>query len=288
MNIQGLMAKEFCASKYYWTTIIVLQLVLLVCSCLSPSIDSGSKLIILGAVMLAIPVLTVVLRRLTSLHYTRGEVARRLFTLQSGLGQAPEKRDLLLFEADATVLPNLDPKSIGNYFDSALPTSYSRLANITEESAFYTRKIARVSGYCCAALTLIGTLISIGVLWIGVQTIPLTGQTQLSDAWGIGQRTAKLFSLLFGFFAAGTFLELWFAYNDLANASQKVFERCDSLTGTKEISAVVVFWEIANYDTALAKTPPLPGVIKWLCAKRLSAAWSRHMSRQTENGVSAG
>lgn len=285
MNMHGAMAKEFSAAKLYWAVIIILQVVLMACSCLSTSMDSGPKLVVLGGVMLAIPVLTMPLKRLAASHHTRGETARRLLTLQSGLGHEPQKSDLLLIEADATILPNLDPKSIGNYFDSTLPTGYSRLAHITEESAFYTRKIARVSAYFCAALTLVGTLISIGVLWIGIQTIPLTAQTQIGNAWMTSQRIAKLFSLLFGFFAAGTFLELWFAYNDLANAAHKVFERCDSLACAKEINAVAIFWEVGNYDTALAKAPPLPGVIKWLCAKKLSAAWSRHMSRQAKNAV---
>lgn len=269
------MAKEYSAAKWYWLGIITLQVVLLVASVASLAIQSRAALLLLGGLVFAIPLTTLALKELAGTRYAQGERLRRLYVLQDALGQEPDRIEVLLAAADETILPKSGPEPIGSYFNSGLKPGYQRLAHVVQESTFYTRRIAKASATGCGILALAGIMVAIGVLWWGAQqTIPSV--TAASGTWIRGERAARVFTEVFGFFAAGVFAELALSFRSLAKTAENVFEKCAGLLHQTEVAPTDVFWQVGNYDGALAKAPPLPDFVKRIYAQRLARSWASY------------
>src|SRR5205807_4931424 len=94
-----------------------------------------------------------------------------LLVLQDGLGRVPSAKELVDISADCTSLPTLEPKPLGNYYDSPLPAGPQRLAHIVEESAAYTRKVASVASAFYGALTALGLVVTFLIVWFGLESI---------------------------------------------------------------------------------------------------------------------
>jgi len=274
MDLAEAMRKEFSKTKLCWLLILLLQLLGAGVAVYAVFVASQKSLLAVGAISVLLPLVVFYLKSVAGVHYGLGEKVRRLLVIQDGLGLSPTPKDLLEVSADSTALPAVDPKPIGKYFDSNLPQGLKRVAHILEESSFYTRKQAAVAAWWCGALSILGMLGATGLLWLAVQTPTTAGST---GALGTGAQVAKVFSTLVVFFAAGTFATLWQAYRSLAEASKSVFEKCDALRQQDQPKELDVYSALSAYEVAVAKAPPLPGLIYWLCRTRLNRAWSQHM-----------
>lgn len=268
MDLQGAMAKEFTASKRYWSAVIALQFVLLACSVASIWMISRPKLIAIGGIMALVPPLSLVLKQLASRRYASGEKLRRHYVLQDGLGRCPGSVELLMAAADSTIVSSRGSYIIGQYFESAKEVGYGRLAEITEESAFYTRKLASIAAVIACTFALLGTTTAVGVLWWEIQNPASPG--------GPAERAARLFTQFVAFFAAGFFVEAALSYSSLARAAERVFADCDALRRSEAPNPVDVFLAVDDYNSALAKSLPLPSTIKRLWGHRLAEAWTNH------------
>lgn len=275
MDLYGMMAREFSAAKLLWTVIVLLQVVLLSCS-LAASSASGTRLLVLGGAVLVIPIASTLLRWRAQTYQDRGERLRRDYVWQDALGKAPDPAMSLATAAKATHLPKLDPDSVGQYFASQAPPGLRRLAENLAESAFYTWRISALTSYFCAALAVGGMLTAVLTLWWAIQVgVPAAKpQPALHEA---ALRVARLFADLFGFLAAGIFAELWWSYRSLSKEADCAFQESVRIKKDEALDATSLFGIVSNYDTALAKTPPLPGSIKWLCAKQLAKLWEDHL-----------
>lgn len=280
MDLQKQMSREYSAAKCYWIVLVMLQMGLLACSVAYVWVASRRAVLFLGGVAFAVPVLTLILKRLASRRYSGGERLRRLLVLENGLGQEPDRVEVLMAAADSTVLPTSGPEPIGSYFDSDLPHGYRRLAQITEESAFYTRRLARVTALGSGLLAGLGAATAVAVLWWAVQQPASLGAPGAQwQTWG--ERAARLFVEVFGFFAAGLFTELALDFSELAMAAEVVFEKCAEVQRERKIDPAKVFWHLGSYDSALAKAPPLPDFIKRLFGPSLARAWAAHKTSDT-------
>lgn len=262
------MGREFTAAKRYWCAIVVLQFLLLGSSVASMWTISRPEVLAIGIVMVLVPVFSLLLKHLADKHYSQGERLRRHYVLQDALGRRPGSVEVLMAAADSTIVSSTGPQVIGRYFESDRELGYARLAEITEESAFYTRKLAAVTGAFAAGLATLGIGISVGVLWWAVQ--------EPASAVGPEERAARLFTQMFGFFAAGLFAETALSYMALARAAEAVFKNCDALRRCDSANPTDIFVEVDEYDSALAKSPPLPSTIKRLWGSGLAKAWDEH------------
>lgn len=276
MDLNAAMSREFSAAKLLWGVIVILQFVLLACSIAAASV-TGNRLLLLGGALLIVPVASLLLRWRAETYHDRGEQMRRAYVLQNALGKDPEPASALAIAATGTNLPKVDPSPIGQYFSSALPLGTQRLAENLGESAFYTWRIAALTSYFCAALAIGGLSIAVLMLWWAVQVGIPSGPAG-SGLQAAGLHLAKLFSDLFSFVAAGVFAELWWSYRSLSTLAERVFRDSLQLAQEKLPDNVAVFVTMGDYDGALAKTPPLPGTLKWLCNRRLAELWADHLS----------
>jgi hypothetical protein len=86
-------------------------------------------------------------------------------------------------------------------------------------------------------------------------------------------------TILLPFFLTGTFATLWRSYRSLTESARKTFERCDQLRQTPDVDVVDVLVAVGSYDSALAKAPPLSGLIYWLARGRIGRGWMAHMNK---------
>lgn len=279
MDMATVMRREFSAAKRCWVGIIALQFLLFAAAIYATFGASGKALLVIGFAGLLVPVITFWLREVAGFHYGLGERIRRLLVLQDGLGHDPTSKELLEVCADCTLVPSLEPRPLGKYYDSHLPEGPQRMAHIIEESAFYTRKQASVAALSCAAIALIGIIITLSLVWYGLQSSvsPSEFPSHIGKM-AAGEQLAKLLSLFLVFFATGTFALLWRSYKSLAESARRTFEKCDFLRQDISVNLLDVLIAVENYDCALTKAPPLPRITYWICRKRLHKAWREHMT----------
>jgi hypothetical protein len=217
------------------------------------------------------------LREAARYQYGLGEKCRRLLCLQDGLGRAPSASDLLDLAARASPIPSLDPKPLGSEFTSELPPGARRLAHILQEATFYTRTVAGLASWIYGLLALGGVAATVFGLWLLVQSPPSLFGTALPPGKGM----AKAAATLLVFFATGVLAERWGSFRSLARAASSTFDRYDHLRRGGDPDVTDVLLVMANYDAALSKAPPLPGLLYRVCRKRLHRAWTTLMASGT-------
>lgn len=264
------MRHEYSSCKVYWILILGAQLALFALSAAAMFVTSSRAVVVVGIAVFVIPPLSFLLKRRADDHYERGEALRRSHLLERSLGRKPAVVDQLFAAADGSSGPVLDPDVDGNYFASNDNPGLHTLVENVEESAFYTRTIARYTSNVAGAVAIAGSFVAVTILWSAAQA-PRSSPSTLEAA-------AKLFPQLFAFFAVGLFADLWSSYRGLSKTAEQVVRTCEAF-GT-EPDPPEVFRIVGEYDCALAKTPPLPGTIKWLLNDRLSRAW-RQIKKRT-------
>lgn len=266
MTLQNLMRDQFASSKSFWRLIYAVQLAMLLTSIGWLHWGSLRALSVAGFISLAGPIAVFFLRERAGLHYGAGEKARRLLVLHDGLGRKPTAGDIAALEADLPILvANIDPQPIGNYYDSKYPVGFQRLAHITQEAALYTRRLAKSSAGLFGGLAVAGVLFSCAFVMQYLQAPSFTDAAQVS----------KAFAGLMAFMAGGMFVSSYSAFSNLARAAGKTFDRCEQLCAKQSLDEVEVLMTVADYDLALAKTPPIPGFLHLMFRGRSGRLWTR-------------
>lgn len=265
-------------SKRYGLALILAQMLAAAGALYAVFNPSRRLLLVMGGAGLLLPFVTFYLKEAAGNHYGLGERLRRLLVLQDGLGRVPSARELVDISADCTSLPTLEPKPLGNYYDSPLPVGPQRLAHIVEESAAYTRKQASVASALYGALTVLGLVVTFLVVWLGLESLSPDVEGNSGGRVSAGQ-LAKVLTILLPFLITGTFATLWRAYRSLTESARKTFERCDQLRQMPDVDVADVMVAVGTYDCALAKAPSLPGFIYWMARSRIGRAWTAYMNK---------
>ncbi|MEK7477240.1 MAG: hypothetical protein AAB152_16570 [Candidatus Coatesbacteria bacterium] len=244
--------------------ILTIQAVVLVATVAQYASPSEWGLIVVSVLVIAAPVGVYFLRLKAQRLYSEGERLRRQLVLWDGLGKgagADEAR--VLFRDEPSILGNLGPRNRESYFRSRLPFGWRRVAEIVQESAFYTGKLAQVASLLYGAVVVIGTVIAV----CGAVTALRLG------LGGDGEAVPAVFSALVVFFAAGTFASFYSSYARLAAESQAVYERAGFIVNRPSLCVPDAVLVMARYDCELAKAPPLPGWLHWLMRDGIDRAW---------------
>jgi len=275
IDVQGLMHREYSAAKHFWMAYLLMQLGSLLLSLYSIFCAAGIKLIISGAASIFLPIAAFFIKQSADCHYGFGERLRKLVLLHDGLGRAPSQVEILEAQADAISLLYLDSSPVEAYYSSPLPPGPQRLAHIVEESAYYTWTLALRASRICSGLVVVGFCAAFTLLWFAVQANRLPGTYATASLWlSNGEQVARVASTIFIFFLIGTFETLSKSFRSLSEAAQATFRKCDTLRRQSTLTDLDVFLAITPYDCALAKAPPIPGVVHWFLKKRLHAAWT--------------
>jgi len=279
MDLITAMRKEFAATKHCWRMILLIQLIGLGGALWVALGASGNLLLTIGTLSVLVPLGSFALKETAGRHQAVAEKLRRWIILQDSQDWKPTARELMETQADATWLPTLEPKPLGDYYSSKLPKGLARMAHIVEESAFYTWKQAETASKVSGTVALLGIGLAIGLLWIATQS-PIAGTT---PGWiATSQQAAKVFSTLLVFFASGTLATLWSSYRSLAGSAKTAFEKCDSIRANPSPTQIDIYLAVGPYDSAVAKAPPLPSAAYIIRRGRLNEAWEKHMSKGSQ------
>jgi hypothetical protein len=150
------------------------------------------------------------------------------------------------------------------YYSSKLPKGPRRLVEITAESAFFSRSIARraalILGSVSATAVLILTFSFIVVVQAGIS------QSRL-------EVVSRIMILGVTFWATDELVSMALKYRALRQSCEAVLERCSGLLSQVNLSSDEAHAALGEYTSAIAHAPPLPRTIYHHIKDRLSRAW---------------
>lgn len=212
-------------------------------------------------------------------HYERGEAIRRATLLADALGVQPDPADVARLLAEATDHQSLDPKPIGNYYNSALPQGPRRLAHLLWESAHFTNQQAKIVAGQCMAAAIVGPALIVIFFLVAVPAGAVPG---LADHPSFllqhGAHIATAAGTLLAVFGLGTFAELRRNFNALATMGEVTCHRCEALTRDVSVTLPRVLFVLEEYNCALAKAAPLPSYVWEQSQKKLTDSWDQASS----------
>jgi len=200
-------------------------------------------------------------------HRSSGDQARRLLLIVYGFGEVVSDRDVIQTGFKASVA-DLSVASIQHYFATVAPAGASRVAEMIDESAFFTGAIQRRSGELMLLL-LFMALIIVGAL--GFAFAPqLDGSVRVVIA-----RVLLAFAV---FLLSSDVLGAAFAHLRSAGSMDSIRYRLSAARG-RHYPRGDVLQAMADYNAAVEGAPlPLPGVYRRR-QKELNRVWSEYKKR---------
>jgi hypothetical protein len=265
MLLSAAMKREFSASKIAWAVIVAMQVGALAVAGGSFFYERrwSAVALFVGA---AVPIAAAVLKQYAGVRYDLGERLRRLLVRAEGLGTPVSSTEHLLATLGKTSLPSWDPDPIGSYYSSPKPVGPARLAHIVAQSAFFTAKLTGTATILCWLPVLVGVLCGV-VLLLAVVMLE-------SASAGLGTKVAQAASCLIAFGFASEFYQLKTGYAELGAAARRTLEDCCALAKEDQPRADSVWLAVGCYDQALAKAPPIPGIVYRLQRGDLDKEWA--------------
>ena len=263
MKLSVAMKDEFSVSKLCWAAVLVLQAGAIAVAILAISKAALTLPALISGAL--VPIVCTALKRRGGASYDRGEKLRRLIVRSEGLGQAPSPVELAAAAADAPGFGSLDPEPLGSYYASTKPPGPQRLAHIVAESAMFTSRLARTSERLC--FLAVGLGLTVGLLRLFMFVAHPAGTP--IDA----ERAAQAASMVLAFGFTTEFAGLMLGYTDLAEGARGTLDACGRLAEAADVQLDVVMAAVADYDLALAKGPPLSGIVYRFQRDFLDRAW---------------
>ena len=208
-----------------------------------------------------------VLRTLAAQHQGRAEEIRRMAMLQDGLGMQSSAVNLARLHEIIGDFNHREPAFLQPYYASKVAPGPHRLLEITEECAFFTGGNARRFWKIIAGAAAVGLLSAI----IAFVAAVLSGA---SDT--VLETAAKIILASMAFWAAGDFATIAVSFKSLATSSESVLRGCEQALAAAngdeaaQQSALALF---AEYNCALAQSPPIPAWIYRQYQDRMNTAW---------------
>jgi len=268
MNLQEAIKQEFSAAKLGWVMIVALQVAGLAVALLALLFPRSMALVAVAAGV-ALPLACAGLKKYAGDRYSKGEANRRLLLLIDGWDRTFSPSESLMLAADTTALPSWDPPPAGGYYTSPRVPGAARAAHLVEESAFYSVKHATTAATLCWAAVLSGAIVGVTLLWLAANGLFSPAAPQIAQAAGA----------LLAFGATSELAQMALAYGELSAAARRTVEACGPLARQATPDPVEVAYVIGAYDCALAKCPPIPGIIYRHQRGALRSAWQAHGAR---------
>lgn len=234
---------------------------------------------VVAVVVFIVQILIFGLRYGAGTYTGEAEKVRRMAMLFEGLGATPTPAQIAQLRVQVATLTNGEPKYIGSYYDSNQPVGPRRLIDITSECAFFTSNNSRYfarfvfGGLVIAAfLTVIGLLVAI----FSVGTI--------DEA----QTAARIFIVAMNFWAAGDLANTWLAFNGLAKTCERTYvagEQALRAPPNSERDSNAAIALFADYNAAVAKSPPIPSWVYGHRLQLLNDAWKKRVVPPTSGAT---
>lgn len=266
MKVEEAMRREYSAAKLAWLAIGAAHVLALAVAGAAIWHDTNPRLAL--AVAIVFPIVGTIAKKYGSDRYGRAERLRRALACADGWGGALASVEQLLLRIDTTVLPTWDPPSRGKYFSSKRPTGGDRMVHITQQAAFFSHAHARLAFWCCVVLMVPGLVFAGTLLWM------------IAEGTGTdGPRLARGMLSLLALLTSGELAQTALGYWELARDARSTVDAAEHLLEKPVVAPRDVMLVVGAYDAALAKAPPLPGLVYRVQRERLEADWRRRESK---------
>lgn len=203
-------------------------------------------------------------------HRAAGDQARRVILLASGLGErfSAEQR-LRVFDGFSVSIEDKPLVREEEHFASREAPGYRRLAELIEESAYWTRDLQHSSA-AWIRNGLVGAALLIGcALWTGLLALPTDASISL----------ARVLVAALVFFVSSDLLSSIFAYREAAAAIGVILQRVETAAARDYPSSDIMLL-MSDYNAIVESAPfALPGVFRWRNAD-LTRRWRTYLEQK--------
>ena len=223
-----------------------------------------TTLIVIAVISLLILLLITWLEWLYGKHRIAGEAARRATLIVDGLGQTLSESELLALNEKMQVDPSAaEAKQPGpNYYASLAPTGWTRLIQMIEQSAFFSKALYRSSAMRVVTFVLI---LLVPVISGFLILVPQLDEADSSQA-------VRLLLLLFVFVLTSGGVRTFLDHLSAASATEVIFQRASGAIA-RGVSEADVLSILSDYNAAVEASPLMaPGAYK-TNRDRLNRLW---------------
>lgn len=210
------------------------------------------------------------LARKQRVHQSAGDQARRVVLLASGLGErfSAEQR-LRVFDKFSVPIVGLPLVRDEAYFASRAAPGYRRLAELIEESAYWTRDLQQASAVIVQAMLVAFATLMALALWLSIPRLP-------SDA---AVSMARVLVAILVFLLSSDLVGSIFAHREAASAIGEILQRTETAAARGYPEADVLLL-VSDYNAAVECAPfALPGVFK-LRRSSLTRRWRAYLENK--------
>ncbi len=269
LDLIGAMQAEYARSKRWGNVSTWLAVLASVVAIVTLLLRADVWTMALGSLALVFPVASFVAREIHAIFHARAEQIRRILLLADGLGKQPSPVTLANLQVEAGNARVTEPPYLPPYYNSSLPPGPSRLADIAEESAFFTHHLA--AGFAkilFRSLLIIGTSLFL-ILWLALQ---LESPVQVRSI--IAKTVAGV--VLLG--TTGGFLRLFLRFQSLSRSTKPLIDELEGLRLAASPSLADVLRAVGEYNCSVLTAPPIPRWVYSRMRDQLNAAWREHRS----------
>lgn len=205
-------------------------------------------------------------------HRSAGDQARRVVLLASGLDErfSAEQR-LRIF--DKFKVPIIGTSLVRDeaYFASRATPGYCRLAEMIEESAYWTRDLQHASAKILeAALVILGILMALA-LWLGIPLLSSNATISM----------ARVLVAILVFMLSSDLVGAIFAHREAASTIDEILQRTET-AAARGYPAADVLLLMSDYNATVESAPfALPGVYKLRCPS-LTRRWRTYLANKQQ------
>jgi hypothetical protein len=277
-QLVGYQRAEFaCASKLR-TRLIVCQFAIALPGAASVVLDDGIILYFLAAGGLALLLLWLYLDNRYRVHRLAGERARRATLVMQGLGSriSPEEVFDLRngFEVSNEQARLYEDAS---YFATSAAPGYQRLAEMLQESAFWSSVLQRASAQTMGAL--FGTILAVGLVII-IAAVPFAGSSTIMIV-------TRVFLAVLVFGLSSDVLMAVQSHANAAREIERILQRLRVAASNGSNEADILFL-MTDYNAAVEGAPVVVPLAYKLKRSTLNQRWADYLSERAAHGSLSG
>ena len=261
---------ELNRAQRYQYLALASQLAVAVVAAVSVYSNDNGVLLHLAVMGFILAVVWFGLARKQRAHRSAGDQARRMVLLSSGLGEqfSAEQRLRLFdkFTVPTFALPIVREEA---YFASRAAPGNRRLAEMIEESAYWTRELQHVSARILQfALGGVGLLMTLG-LWLGLPMLPTDSSISL----------ARVLASFLVFMLSSDVVGAIVAHREAASSIGEILQRTET-AAARGFPTPDVMLLMSDYNATVESAPfALPGLFK-LHRSSLTQRWRAYLENK--------
>lgn len=240
------------------------QLALAIVASVSVFTDNHATLLVLAVIGTILLVAWLVLDRYHRRHRSAGDEARRIILISHGLGGKISGLDSLAEKFTAPI-EDAQGRTIDEYFATCAEAGMQRLAEMTDESAFFTGDLQRRSGELMLVALGVCMILFVGVCLLAPQ---LMGH-------GTAIAFVRIVMALMVFFLSSDLLGAAFGHRDAGNEMRQIRLRI-AAARARSYPPSEVLLIMTDYNATVEAAPmPIPGLYDRI-KRRLNSDWAAY------------